>query len=158
MPTWGGRIPEYQIWQIVAYVRSLNKQEPKSATPARTDTIRAESRHHHTTRVNGVTKMKRLRSHVVGCLLLTRLRRPSAIRSSIPRDASPARSQTLWWFFFWLLLGAIFVIVMAVLLLALTRRHRGIEQEPLERTHAPSAATEQQADADRRGAPRSSPC
>ena len=39
MPTWGGRIPEYQIWQIVAYVRSLNDKEPKSATPARTDTI-----------------------------------------------------------------------------------------------------------------------
>jgi cytochrome c oxidase cbb3-type subunit 3 len=37
MPTWGGRIPEYQIWQIVAYVRSLNELEPKSATPARSD-------------------------------------------------------------------------------------------------------------------------
>jgi cytochrome c oxidase cbb3-type subunit III len=39
MPTWGGRIPEYQIWQIVAYVRSLNKEEPSSASPARTDEI-----------------------------------------------------------------------------------------------------------------------
>ncbi len=39
MPTWGGRIPEYQIWQLVAYVRSLNNQEPKAATPARTDMI-----------------------------------------------------------------------------------------------------------------------
>ena len=28
MPTWGGRIPENQIWQIVAYVRSLSGQEP----------------------------------------------------------------------------------------------------------------------------------
>jgi cytochrome c oxidase cbb3-type subunit 3 len=39
MPTWGGRIPEYQIWQIVTFVRSLNNLEPKSATPARLDTI-----------------------------------------------------------------------------------------------------------------------
>jgi cytochrome c oxidase cbb3-type subunit 3 len=39
MPTWGGRIPEYQIWQLVAYIRSLNNEEPKSATPARSDTI-----------------------------------------------------------------------------------------------------------------------
>jgi cytochrome c oxidase cbb3-type subunit III len=39
MPSWGGRIPQYQIWQIVAYVRSLNNLEPKSATPPRVDTI-----------------------------------------------------------------------------------------------------------------------
>ncbi len=39
MPSWGGRIPEYQIWQIVAYVRSLNGLQPRSATAARSDTI-----------------------------------------------------------------------------------------------------------------------
>jgi len=39
MPTWGGRVPEYQIWQIVAYVRALNQQEPSSATPVRSDDI-----------------------------------------------------------------------------------------------------------------------
>lgn len=39
MPTWGGRIPEYQIWQIVAYVRSMNNQQPQSATPKRLDII-----------------------------------------------------------------------------------------------------------------------
>jgi cytochrome c oxidase cbb3-type subunit 3 len=39
MPTWGGKIPEYQIWQLVAFVRSLNLQEPKAATPPRTDTL-----------------------------------------------------------------------------------------------------------------------
>ncbi|HLG97408.1 MAG TPA: c-type cytochrome [Bryobacteraceae bacterium] len=39
MPAWGGRIPEYQIWQIVAYVRSLNNLEPRTATPARADTL-----------------------------------------------------------------------------------------------------------------------
>jgi cytochrome c oxidase cbb3-type subunit 3 len=39
MPTWGGRIPEYQIWQIVAYVRSMNNLEPRGATPVRDDNI-----------------------------------------------------------------------------------------------------------------------
>jgi cytochrome c oxidase cbb3-type subunit 3 len=39
MPAWGGRVPEYQVWQLVAYVRSLNGLEPKSATPVRADTI-----------------------------------------------------------------------------------------------------------------------
>src|SRR4051812_42663241 len=39
MPTWGGKIPEYQVWQIVTYVRSLNHLEPKAATPPRTDSL-----------------------------------------------------------------------------------------------------------------------
>jgi len=43
MPTWGGKIPEYQIWQLVTYIRSLNKLEPQSATPARTDTLEQKS-------------------------------------------------------------------------------------------------------------------
>jgi cytochrome c oxidase cbb3-type subunit 3 len=29
MPAWGGRIPEYQIWQLVSYVRSLSGQALK---------------------------------------------------------------------------------------------------------------------------------
>jgi cytochrome c oxidase cbb3-type subunit 3 len=39
MPSWGRRIPEYQIWQIVTYIRSLNQEEPSAATPVRADTI-----------------------------------------------------------------------------------------------------------------------
>lgn len=54
MPTWGGRIPEYQIWQIVAYVRSLNQEEPTSATPARTDELEEQPTIQN--RVKGVTK------------------------------------------------------------------------------------------------------
>jgi len=42
MPTWGGKIPEYQVWQLVAYIRSLNNLEPKSATPVRTDNIQQD--------------------------------------------------------------------------------------------------------------------
>jgi cytochrome c oxidase subunit II len=48
----------------------------------------------------------------------------------------------LWWFFV-AVLGAIFIIVMAFTLLTLIRRHRGIEQEPLEAQHHPSEQTEQ---------------
>jgi len=44
MPAWGGRIPEYQIWQIVGYVRSLSSLEPKSATPVRADTLEQDSK------------------------------------------------------------------------------------------------------------------
>jgi cytochrome c oxidase cbb3-type subunit 3 len=39
MPSWGGRIPEYQVWQLVAFIRSLNHEEPKAATPVRLDTV-----------------------------------------------------------------------------------------------------------------------
>ena len=42
MPSWGGRIPEYQMWQIVAYVRSLNNLEPKAATSVRPDAIQRD--------------------------------------------------------------------------------------------------------------------
>jgi cytochrome c oxidase subunit 2 len=47
----------------------------------------------------------------------------------------------LWWFFFWTT-AIVFAIVMVFTLLALVRRHRGIEQEPLEGTHMPSQQTE----------------
>lgn len=47
----------------------------------------------------------------------------------------------LWWFFFWLL-GAIFLVVMLATLRTLTRPNRGFNQEPLEQSHRPSAATE----------------
>jgi cytochrome c oxidase cbb3-type subunit 3 len=55
MPSWGGRIPQYQIWQIVTFVRSLNQLEPKAATPARSDIIEQDS-HTLRTRPGGVTK------------------------------------------------------------------------------------------------------
>ena len=37
MPSWRARIPEYQAWEIVAYVRSLSGQLPKDVAPARSD-------------------------------------------------------------------------------------------------------------------------
>ena len=44
--------------------------------------------------------------------------------------------------FFGLLLSAIFLLVVGVALFSLRRRHRGIQQEPLEESHQPSAKTE----------------
>jgi cytochrome c oxidase cbb3-type subunit III len=37
MPSFGGRIPEQQLWQIVAYVQSLSGEVRKGAAPARDD-------------------------------------------------------------------------------------------------------------------------
>jgi cytochrome c oxidase cbb3-type subunit III len=37
MPSWGARIPEAQIWKLVAFVRSLGGNEPAAVTGARTD-------------------------------------------------------------------------------------------------------------------------
>jgi cytochrome c oxidase subunit 2 len=63
---------------------------------------------------------------------------------SVLDSAGPqaARIEWLWWGFT-VVLMLIFVIVVGLLLWALSRRHRGIEQEPLERVHIPSGATEQ---------------
>ncbi len=63
---------------------------------------------------------------------------------SVLDSAGPqaARIEWLWWGFT-VVLTLIFVIVVGLLLWALSRRHRGIEQEPLERVHIPSGATEQ---------------
>jgi cytochrome c oxidase cbb3-type subunit 3 len=55
MPSWGGRIPEYQIWQIVAYVRSMNGLQPSSATSARPDALESNPQNLQN-RVPGVTK------------------------------------------------------------------------------------------------------
>ena len=55
MPSWGGRIPEYQIWEIVAYIRSLNGEQPRSATASRQDTIQTNPQN-QLPRPPGVTK------------------------------------------------------------------------------------------------------
>ena len=41
MPSFGGKIPEYQVWQLAAYVRSLSGLTPKDASPARGDHMNA---------------------------------------------------------------------------------------------------------------------
>ena len=37
MPSWAGRIPEAQVWQIVAYVRSMSALTPQNVRAARAD-------------------------------------------------------------------------------------------------------------------------
>ena len=44
MPSWGGRIPESQIWQLVAFVRSLSGKEPLNATGSRSDHLETKTK------------------------------------------------------------------------------------------------------------------
>lgn len=44
MPAWGGRIPESQVWQLVAFVRSLSGKEPLNATPGRSDHLETKTK------------------------------------------------------------------------------------------------------------------
>lgn len=37
MPSFGGKLPDYQIWQITGYVRSLSGLAPRPASPGRND-------------------------------------------------------------------------------------------------------------------------
>jgi cytochrome c oxidase cbb3-type subunit III len=37
MPSYRGKIPEFQVWEIVAYVRSLSGQLPADISPSRSD-------------------------------------------------------------------------------------------------------------------------
>jgi cytochrome c oxidase cbb3-type subunit 3 len=39
MPSFGGHIPEDQLWQLVAYVRSLSGQLSSAVAPARSDSV-----------------------------------------------------------------------------------------------------------------------
>ena len=41
MPAFGARIPEAQVWQIVAYVRSMSGFVGSATAPGRTDSMKA---------------------------------------------------------------------------------------------------------------------
>jgi cytochrome c oxidase cbb3-type subunit 3 len=41
MPSWRGRIPDDQVWQLVAYIQSMSGQAPQTAMPGRDDHMRA---------------------------------------------------------------------------------------------------------------------
>jgi cytochrome c oxidase cbb3-type subunit 3 len=58
MPAFGGRIPENQVWQLVAYVRSPSGQVGKTVAPSRNDAMQskpAENRLPEQTPVNAAT-------------------------------------------------------------------------------------------------------
>jgi cytochrome c oxidase cbb3-type subunit 3 len=42
MPSWGGRIPENEVWELVAYVRSMSGLVDKTAAPARKDALQSK--------------------------------------------------------------------------------------------------------------------
>jgi len=42
MPSFGGRVPAYQIWQLAAYVRSISGLVPKDAAPGRNDDMQSK--------------------------------------------------------------------------------------------------------------------
>lgn len=42
MPTFRGKIPEYQVWELTAYVRSMSGQLPKDVAPGRSDNMMAK--------------------------------------------------------------------------------------------------------------------
>ena len=42
MPSFRGRIPDDQVWQLVAYVRSMSGLAPFDAAPSRNDTLQAK--------------------------------------------------------------------------------------------------------------------
>jgi cytochrome c oxidase cbb3-type subunit 3 len=39
MPSFSGKIPDYQVWELVAYVRSLSGQLPSDVAPSRSDEL-----------------------------------------------------------------------------------------------------------------------
>jgi cytochrome c oxidase cbb3-type subunit 3 len=41
MPAFGGRVPDQQVWQLVAYVRTLSALQRKDVRPGRADTMQA---------------------------------------------------------------------------------------------------------------------
>jgi cytochrome c oxidase cbb3-type subunit III len=42
MPSFHGKLPDYQVWQIAAYVRSLSGLTPKNAAPGRDDDMQSK--------------------------------------------------------------------------------------------------------------------
>lgn len=42
MPSFGGKLPNYEVWQLVAYVRSLSGQVSKEAAPGRDDDMKTK--------------------------------------------------------------------------------------------------------------------
>ena len=42
MPSFRGKVPDFQVWQLAAYVRSMSRQVPKDAAPGRKDSMSAK--------------------------------------------------------------------------------------------------------------------
>src|SRR5689334_13278402 len=79
----------------------------------------------------------------LACAIAAAAGSAAAHQQSVLDSAGPQALHTerLWWWFLWIT-TAIFVTVVGLAVWGLMRRRRGIEQEPLERVHIPSEATE----------------
>ncbi len=114
MPSWGGRIPAYQIWQIVAYVRSMNGEQPTSATALARRHHRDESAEYCQSN-HWEDEMKPQVCGLAGvmAILLAFTACAGHQQSAIdPAGPQAGKIASLLWFFF-AVLGLIFVIVMA---------------------------------------------
>jgi cytochrome c oxidase cbb3-type subunit III len=54
MPAFRGHLSETQVWQLVAYVRSLSGQASKAASPSRSDTLQVKESEQSTPRAEPV--------------------------------------------------------------------------------------------------------
>jgi cytochrome c oxidase cbb3-type subunit III len=43
MPSWRNKVPDAQVWQLVAYVQSMSGQSPQTAMPSRSDHMRSST-------------------------------------------------------------------------------------------------------------------
>src|SRR5947209_3726286 len=64
MPSFRNRIPEYQAWEIVAYVRSMSGLLPKDVAPSRADQLyvrppEQSMPHHNPTGITGESEKKK---------------------------------------------------------------------------------------------------
>jgi cytochrome c oxidase cbb3-type subunit 3 len=54
MPSFGGKIPEQQVWMLVAYVQSMSGQLPKDVAPGRSDHMAAAPQEQSRQKARGV--------------------------------------------------------------------------------------------------------
>ena len=138
MPSFRGKLPDYEIWQLAAYVRSLSGQTPKHAAPGRDDDHANENagefRHqrnaegHVRTKIRRGAAMIRLRwrsvwrQALLAALSATLLAACGGPQSAVDAAGIQAgRLESLWWLFFYIT-ASVYVLVMAVLLTALFKR------------------------------------
>jgi cytochrome c oxidase cbb3-type subunit 3 len=43
MPAWQNKIPDQQVWELVAYVQSMSGNEPIDVLPSRSDHMRSST-------------------------------------------------------------------------------------------------------------------
>ena len=82
MPSFRGKIPDYQIWQIAAYVRSMSGLVPKDVAPNRDDHMSGKPPESSTTRL----QPKNCRAAAVGGAVMggPRARSPVGARPGRP--------------------------------------------------------------------------